>query len=226
MARAHLNAVVVIINLGVGSGRYEDRYASPIAMRDTLVRVDAAMRERGLATPTLRRLGLGAWSAGYGAVVKLIQEPELADRIDSVVLLDGLHVGFAEGTKKPDEISLAPIVKYADRAARGERLFVVTHSKIDPIDYASVEQTTDAVLAHLGIERVEVHGTTELPPLQSIVGALPKDKLRSLIPRTEARKGNLIIRGYAGNEPEEHMAHLMQMSDTALPFLVERWKQP
>ena len=42
--------------------------------------------------------------------------------------------------------------------------------------------------------------------------------------KTEGKKGGLHVRGYSGQTPDQHMAHLVQMSVTVLPELAERWK--
>ena len=39
-----------------------------------------------------------------------------------------------------------------------------------------------------------------------------------------AHHGGLHVRGYDGNGPITHMLHLVQMSTTALPDLVARWR--
>jgi hypothetical protein len=57
-------------------------------------------------------------------------------------------------------------------------------------------------------------------------GVLPKDEMRALERRSEAHAGGLTIRGYGGDQPAHHIAHLMQMSQIALPLLVERWSKP
>ena len=57
-ARIPLNAVVVIMNLGNGSGPYEDRFANPLVLPEVLGRVQTTMEKRGLRTPKLDRLAL------------------------------------------------------------------------------------------------------------------------------------------------------------------------
>src|SRR5262249_12665223 len=45
---AKINAVVVILNLGVGSGVYESRFADPASFSLILDRVQSTLKERGL----------------------------------------------------------------------------------------------------------------------------------------------------------------------------------
>ena len=216
-------AAIVVMNHGVGSGAYEDRYSNPQALSDVLERSAQAVKARGLANAHVRRLSLVGWSAGYGAALKIVDHAPFADRVDAIILLDGLHIGFREGSSVVDKMPLMPIERFARRAADGDKLFVITHSNIDPVNYLGVKATTDVLLKDLGIERRAISGRTTLPILSAMHGVLPKDDLRALERRSEAHKGGLTIRGYGGDSPAHHIAHLMQMSQIALPLLVERW---
>jgi hypothetical protein len=51
-------------------------------------------------------------------------------------------------------------------------------------------------------------------------------KMSPLVPLTQAHKGELHVRGYAGNDQPDHMMHLAQMSETAIPDLVRYWSEP
>ena len=116
--------------------------------------------------------------------------------------------------------------RFAARAVAGEKLLVITHSNIDPGGYLGVKETTDLMLAELGVPREKVAGKTQLPILMSMQGVLPKDDMVALERRSEAHQGGLTVRGYGGNQPTHHISHLMQMSQIALPLLVERWRDP
>jgi hypothetical protein len=182
--------------------------------------------ERGVANAHVRRLAMVSWSAGYGAALRSLNHGPHADRIDAIILLDGLHAGFRGGTHTIDPLPIEPMLRYAERAVKGEKLLVITHSNIDPVDYLSVKATTDYLLEQLGIERQKVEGSTQLPILRAMDGVMPKAEMVALEKRSEAREGGLIVRGYAGTQPTHHVSHLMQMSQIALPFLVERWREP
>jgi hypothetical protein len=218
------NAVIVVVNVGVGSGPYEERFASPAAMQALMQRIPIEMQERGLKGAHVSRLALSSWSAGYGAVMKVLEQPAYANRVDSVILLDGLHVGYKEGSLVPEDAMLRSIERFAERAKAGERLLVVTHSNIEPIGYLGVKETADILLKKLGMERKEVSGQTTIPDLPSGKGILPKDEIVALVPKSEARAGGVVVRGYRGNQPNHHISHLLQMSQTALPLLAERWR--
>ena len=225
-AVAGLNAVVVIMNLGNGSGPYEDRFSNPASLPEVIDRVRTTMEKRGLARPTLRRLALSAWSAGYGGVLKVLEQPALAERVDAVLLMDGIHVGYQPKSHDLVPAKLAPFARYAEEAVANRRLFSITHTRITPMgNYAGTSETTDALLAAVGVARTPGGDKPAMPVLHSIDGVIAKKKLRPLEPETTARQGGLVVRAYAGDQPEDHMAHLIHMASTVLPDLVAWWKR-
>jgi hypothetical protein len=224
---ARLDAVVVILNLGNGSGVYEDRFATPASLDDVLARVQSAMEKRGLRDAHRRRLALSAWSAGYGAIVRLCDHPSVLEQVDAVLLADGIHVGYMPGGTELDQARLAPWEAIAREAVAGHKLLSITHSDIRPMTYAGTHETTDAVLAAVHVARHEGGEAPEMPKLASIDGVVAKSKLRGLEPESEAREGGLIVRGFTGVEPEDHMAQLFGISATTLHDLAEWWaKKP
>jgi hypothetical protein len=225
--RIPLNAVVVIMNLGNGSGPYEDRFANPLALPEVLGRVQTTMEKRGLRTPALSRLALSAWSAGYGAVLRILEQPALASQVDSVILLDGIHCGYKPKTTELQLDRIAPFERFAREAIDHGKLFSITHSEITPIgNYAGTRATTDALLQLVGVARTPGGETPPPLALASIDGVIAKKSIRPLLPRSEAHSGGLHVRGYVGDQPEHHTMHLIEMSVTALPDLVKHWAAP
>jgi hypothetical protein len=222
-----IGAVLVTMNHGNGSGVYEDRYANPLVLSDVLDRVQATLEKRGLEHAKLRRLALTAWSAGYGAVLEILTRPALAEKVDAVILLDGIHVGYRAGTSEPQLDRLMPFERFAREAMEGKKLFTITHSDITPVGhYAGTRETTDALLRSIGVDRQSGGEAPAMPALHSIEGVIARKKIVKLVPETFVAKGELRVRGYAGDQPEDHMAHLIHMTTAALPDLAARWNQP
>lgn len=226
-ARLPLNAVVLMMNLGRNSGPYEDRFSNPLALPEILGRVQTTLEKRGLRNPSRRRLALSAWSAGYGAVLRTLEHPALADQVDAVVLLDGIHCGYKPGTTTLMLERLAPFERLARAAMEGKKLFSITHSEITPVGrYAGTKETTDALLARVGVARTPGGETPPQLALAAIDGVIARKSIRPLVPRSEATSGELHVRGYVGDQPETHSMHLIEMSVTALPDLVRYWAAP
>jgi hypothetical protein len=149
-----------------------------------------------------RHVALTAWSAGYMAVLSILVQPEAKD-VDAVVLIDGLH-----GQRGALKRQLAPFVDFAQRAMTGERFMLVTHSSIDPPDFASTTESAHHLLAALG-ERPE---------------AVRRDDRVGLELVEYFTRGDFHVRGYAGNDKADHCAQVTLLRD-AYAALGRRWKR-
>jgi len=178
--------VVAAVNLGAGSGKYS------AAFKDASVFPN--LREQIAArVPRIRKIYLTGFSAGYGAIREILRQNP--DAIDGVLLIDGLHTSYipeakpiAEGGTL-DETNLEPFVRFAERAMRGEKRFVVTHSEIFPGTFASTTETSDYLLKTLALKRTPVVRW----------GALGMQQL------SEAGQGSFHVLGFAGNSAPDHI---------------------
>jgi hypothetical protein len=191
--------VIASVNLGAGSGRYSLPFQDATVFPRLVERIKAQ-------SPPIGAIYLSGFSAGYGAIREILtQQP---DAIDGVLLIDGLHTSYVPERKviseggKIDETKLMPFLRYAERALRGEKRFVITHSEIFPGTFASTTETADWLLKQLGIKRTPVvkwgpHGMQQL---------------------SEARQGSFVILGFAGNSAPDHIDQLHGLT-TFLPLL-------
>ncbi|MCC6552133.1 MAG: hypothetical protein IT372_03800 [Polyangiaceae bacterium] len=237
---AGLDAAVAVINLGIGSGPYEEAYAVPGTYEALLEEIEDALVQRGVERPHLRRVALSSWSAGYGSISKILDVRRGTDPLDAILVLDGIHTGWIGGARDPaapaslfaspgalNTLPLAPFARAVKQAAAGSLLFTITHSEIDPITYVGTSLTADYLLEIAAGAAVKRTPAAAAPPhlaLRSAEGAVAKRLEKRMIPTTEARIGQLHVRGYRGNTPEHHMAHLLQMAATVLPDLADRWR--
>ena len=192
-----------MVNLGAGSGAYE-RAFDGTAAHDSLLAGVEREAAAALGRPArVRSVTLVAFSAGYGAVRAILRDSARAAAVSAVVLLDGLHASYVPpGTVLAaggalDTAGLAPFVRYADAAARGERRLLVTHSEIFPGTFASTTETTDHLLAALDLRRTPV---LRWGP-------------RGMQQLSEARRGGLEVLGFAGNTAPDHVDHLHGMPE-------------
>jgi hypothetical protein len=223
LSRANVNALVHIVNAGIGSGPYEARYMLPTYFEGTIRLIEERALALGLENARVRRIALSSWSAGYGALRYIIATESQRERIDAVLLMDSMHVGYRdEETQTLEPLKLAPFLAFAELAAKGEKLMVLTHSSIRTIEYASTTQGADALLEAVGMEREPAKPPAHVEFAMTMAD-VPKANRRWLDNCTEARKGLFTVLGCTGNTPEDHIAHLVQMKETVLPPLVERW---
>lgn len=204
-------AVLVGLTLGIGSGPYESVFRNPQAFPKLLQSVEAAMAKKtGNKKARARKVGLSAWSAGYGAVGEILRTSFGKQRVDSVILLDGLHCGYTG--KSLNESQLEPFVDFAAQAARGRKFMFVSHSSIIPPGYASTTETANFL----------IHKQRGRPRSVRPRGSDPMGL--DLIARYT--KGNFHVRGYQGNDKMDHCAHIGLLRDVLKVHIKRRWQSP
>jgi hypothetical protein len=203
--------VLVGMTLGVGSGVYENTFRDAGAFEHLLKSVEATVAEHsGRSDAHARRIGLSSWSAGYGALEEILNQPLGRERVDSVILLDGLHCDYAgDGLVTT---GLEPFVRFAHEAADGKRLMVVSHSSIIPPGYASTTETANFLIHELGGRPHAAKARASDP-----MGL-------ELVSRYDA--GGFHVRGYAGNAELDHCAQVGLYGDILKVHLAPRWNPP
>jgi hypothetical protein len=201
--------VLVGIDLGNGSGAYQQGFASPLVFEALLKSVERGVQEH-VGNPKLRagRVGLTAWSAGYGAVVRILDSNFGKHRVDAVALFDGLHTSYAYGAL--DTSRLEPVVSFAERAAQGEKVLYVSHSSIIPPGYASTTETSNYLIWRLG-------GLPEVPNTSR-----PFPLGLELI--SSFSRGDFTVRGFSGAGKLDHCAHFGILGEVVRGRFLTRWR--
>jgi hypothetical protein len=205
--------VYVGVDLGDGSGKYSDAFELRESFPELRRAIEAALRRKsGQSHAHIRYLALSAWSAGYGAVNEILKHGD--QHIDAVVLLDGLHAGWDPARNRNGTVkglsgaAIAPTIDFARRAMHGEKIFVFTHSYVDPVDYPSTSLTAKLLLNELGVTRQAV----DIP-----TGLLTQD--------SAVDQAGLHVWSYRGHDELAHCAHL-SLVGRVLPLLEEVWDTP
>ena len=191
VAAARNHVAVVTVQAGAGSATYAQLFHDP-------QRFVVLLREaESKAGARFGRVVLGGWSAGCGAIREILKSPESYRRVDAVLLIDGMHTGYAEGKPGPleskiDTDNLQIWLKLGRDAMALHKRVMVTHSEIFPGTFASTTETADYVVAQLGLQRRTVlkWGPMGLQQL------------------SEARAGRFLLIGYAGNSAPDHVDQL------------------
>jgi hypothetical protein len=201
-------AVLVGIDLGLGSGPYETAFDAPDAFARLVASVERAVEKKTGRPAQARKIGLSAWSAGYGAVQKILGQKLGKERVDTVVLLDGLHCGY-QG-QSVNALQIRAFSDFAKQAAAKQKLMFVSHSSIIPPGYASTTETANFLIHEVG----------GAPKASRGAGPLGMDLI------SRYTQGNFHVRGFSGNDKMDHCAHLGLYRDVLKIHLKPRWNTP
>jgi hypothetical protein len=199
LAGARLDAVLVTVNYGGLSGKYEKPFSDPKLFGTLLDESMAGLKQRGLVAPTAtwRGVCVSSFSAGFGAVRAILKVPAYFDRIDAMYLADTLYAGYVgEGPeRKVDPDDVKDFCRFAAEAAAGRKTLIVTHSYLEPGPYAGTQETADNLIAAAGASRRAV---SEAGPATMRIDS-------------RADRGRFHVWGCEGKTGEDHMGHLRNM---------------
>jgi hypothetical protein len=165
--------------------------------------LERALSAKSGKSAHVNHIAFSAWSAGFVGVEAALAQPT-ADRIDAVILIDGLHA--PRNDDPAFKAQLKPFIDFAERAARGDKFMFVSHSSIDPPNFASTTECAHYLIASLG-------GRPQ---------AVRRDDPMGLELVEYFSRGEFNVRGYAGNDKADHCAQLATLRQ-AFAALGRRW---
>lgn len=197
IARHFPKAALITVNLGSGSRVYGEPFTDPGKFQTLIDEAAEDLQlKRGWSSITLV-----GFSAGYGAIRAILRHPANFQKVDNVLLLDGIHASYVPegkrlaegGVIKADDLDA--YVDLAREAAAGRKQFMISHSEIFPGTYASTTECVDYLLATLGLKRAAKLKT----------GPVGMQQL------SEVKVKGFRILGYAGNTGADHGDQLQAM---------------
>lgn len=191
--------IAAAINLGAGSKVYADAFENAEKFPSLLESIRTETGRRLGHGVAIEKVTLSGFSAGYGAIRKILQCQADYERVASVILLDGLHASYVPDGRvlyqggRIDTSGLAPFIKLARESSMksSAKRFLITHSEIFPGTFVSTTEATDFILKDLGIKR--------RPVLRWGPGGMQQLSL--------ARKSHFEVMGFAGNTAPDHVDH-------------------
>jgi hypothetical protein len=198
--------VLITFNRKGLSKAYAEPFSDKTLFPELLRKAIATLKEKALADdPTLGRVVVSSFSAGFGGVRKLLKVPEHFDRIDGLILLDSLYCGYSgdPSRRQVDPALMAGFRRFAIEAAAGRKTFLITHSAQVPDGYASTTETADDLIRAVG----------------GSATASKVDRGDGWIETRSFAKGKLLILGFSGVEGADHLRHLRRISELWDRFL-------
>ena len=153
MNQSGTNAVVVTADAGgIGGGPSREQYGNAGFVNQVVGSIIAQLQKKlNRKDIKLGKLGLAGWSGGYDPIHGILQNPSaLVKQPDYVGVFDGMHHGAKD---KPNERAMQTWQELAQKAAKGQTQFVVTHTAVDPGSYASSTDTADWLIQQNQLQR-------------------------------------------------------------------------
>ena len=157
------------------------------------------------------QLAISSFSAGFGGVREILKSPDYFDRIAGIYMVDSLYCGYVgDETESVKEGVVHPglmhdFLRFAQAAAEGEKVMIVTHCVGPTPGYASTLETADYLLDKLELRPQPVDIVVKAPvDAKGAAGTLR-------LYRQAARKG-FSLYGSPGPNETDHGEHLRHMA--------------
>ena len=189
------DAIAATVNLNGLSGAYQSYVGrSPHWMFVKLL----AELQQATDTKQFDSITLSSFSAGYGAIRALLDDPRCVELIDQLVLADTVYASFGhqrnslEARPFPSHEQNKAFVDFAKLAVMGKKGMVLTHCELEPETYASTEEVGQLVRDAIGVR---------LTPMNEVWST-------GLRVKGYVRKGRFVSVATRGNQGSDHLAHL------------------
>jgi hypothetical protein len=151
--KAGINTIIVNAEAGgIASKENTEAFGNSKWINDQLAIIQDVLSKK-FGNVSLNRLGLGAFSGGFSAISKILSDPAMKSRIDSVVILDGIHGGS-------DPNKMKPWLDYAEIAKNDpKKKFVFLHSAIDPGSYSSTTDSANYLIEKTKAQKAQTDKT-------------------------------------------------------------------
>ncbi len=201
--RAKFTQPVVNFAVGQGSTVYGNLFKPKDRIAEWLNAIESNIaRESKLPSLKVTKLHLSSFSAGYGAIRELLQDPATFDKIATVVLCDSMYASLATQEPRTELQEHTDVwVPICQKAIKKKVKFALAVSMVPTPEYASSSECADALASTLGV---------------TWRAADPKDPAANdpdfpLLKTAE--QGFLHIWQYGGVGPDAHMTHARHLAD-------------
>jgi len=197
------NIIAVSISLGTGSSVYYNQFNDSTKFFSIIDSAKTVASRKLKHHIDINRIILSGFSAGYGAVKKILSYESAYKIVNAVLLLDGLHASYIPERKviyeggHIDSSAYKVFIKFAEDAAKknSKKKYLFTHSEIFPGTFVSTTESADYLTDVLGLK--------SKPVLKW--GPLGMQQL------SDVKKNHFRIMGFAGNTAPDHIDHFQSL---------------
>lgn len=196
--RAGYETPILNFNLGQGSSVYGKPFIEKGTLQPFLKQAEELLHSK------LDSLNFTSFSAGFGAVRNLIQDPEILGQLKTVIQCDSIY-GSLDPAKADQRKVLPEHVKIwqplIDRAIANNTTVIMTTSQITPETYAGSWEVVQAVVEANG-------GKMQLADPNSPQAKDPRYPLLRIF-----NKGSWYVWSYEGTDAMAHMTHPRRLAE-------------
>jgi len=148
--KSGVNTIIVEAEAGgMGSSENTAAFGNSAWVNKQLGIIQSTLSKK-FGSVSLGKLGFGSFSGGYDAVGNILRDKKLSEKIDSVVVLDGIHHGQRG---KPNAAAMKAWVDFAAKAKNDpNKKFVFLYTAVDPGTYASTSDSANYIMNNIGVE--------------------------------------------------------------------------
>lgn len=198
-----VNGILISLQLGSLSSPYRIAFSDQEYFQGVIDTTLKFLRDsiNGFHFSDYERLYITSFSAGYGGVREILKNKKYYDRINAIILADGLHTDYvgdpSEKTdcKLPNPELLQGFLGFANDAVLGKKEFIVAHSEIFPGSYSSTTECSNYLLENTSTERIFSEMFYN----------------ENLIRKSYAFKNGFRTFGFYGETGPDHMQHLYNL---------------
>ena len=203
--KSKINAVLFNIHLGSFSSSYKNYFTNQNNFNKILELIIEELKASSIIqNPTIENLIVTSFSAGYGGVREILKTQSYYDKIDAIILADGLHSDLDSNIMREQ---MKDFVRFAKDARDKKKIMLLTHSNILTYTYANTTETADYLIKNIGAVKTNYNAVDEIGTQYSKVDT-----------------GNFHVKGYKGDTASDHMKHLYnvdKMLKQAVDILIE-----
>jgi len=193
--KSGVNAVLIAFDLQRASSVYRNYFSDQTKFGAVLQEALAKLKEKYPdKTPEIGYLCMTAFSAGYAGIREILKDQKYYDQIDAIFLADALHTNYVKG-KHVDPDQMKDFMKFALDAAEGKKRFIMSHSRVEPGNYASTTECADYLTSGVGALCEQMSQKNEL----------------GMELESKCEKGKFVIYGFKGDAAKDHMSHFYSM---------------
>ncbi len=194
--KSRMRAILITIHLGIFSSPYQKAFSDSTLLDSILIEaIETIKTLTGKSYYHKKiKLFLTSFSAGYGAIREIIRHDRYYEKVDGIIILDGLHTDYVQvdSDRLINSAQMKDFLRFARDATKFKKHFILTHSEIIPEGYSSTTETAQYLIDSTSTEKIFSERMFD----------------HNFVQKYYAINGNFRVFGFYGDTAKDHLYHL------------------